>query len=412
MNNLQASDWREVLVADTISEIQTGVSVNSENRRIGASEVGILKTSCISRGQFFPDEHKAVIADEVQRVKTPLKKESILMSRMNTPNLVGEVGYVQHQYPGIYLPDRLWMFEGKEDTANTLFLSHLLSSDGFRQKLSDIATGTSGSMKNIPQRSFLQIPILLPPLPEQKKIAEILSGIDNLIQATGERICRLKLALDGLANSWETQLSTQKEEGTLGDLIDSIDSGWSPACEEIPPKSGEWGVLKVSAVTRGQFHEAESKRLPADLPPREQFIVKKNDLLITRANGNLDLVGRGVIVTKEPDAKLLMSDKILRLNPRLDCDRNFLLLMLNSRSVRQQIEVGVGGSTGAKNIGQGFLRQIAIAIPSQSDQVRIGNLSHSLSDALFSTKRKHEHLVSLKQGFSSDLLSGHKRVSV
>jgi len=181
MSEFQVSDWSEVLISDAISEIQTGVSVNSENRRRGAKEIGILKTSCISRGQFFPEEHKAVIADEVERAKTPLKAETILMSRMNTPNLVGEVGYVQHQYPDIYLPDRLWMFDGKAGASDTLFLSHLLSSDGFRQKLSDIATGTSGSMKNIPQRSFLQIPIQLPPLPEQKKIAEILSGIDRLI---------------------------------------------------------------------------------------------------------------------------------------------------------------------------------------------------------------------------------------
>jgi type I restriction enzyme S subunit len=270
----------------------------------------------------------------------------------------------------------------------------------------------TGTRSKLNQADLKQIELLVPPLPEQKKIAAILSGIDNLTQAVRERIYRLQIVLDGLANSWETQLSIRGEEGMLGDLIDSIDSGWSPACEEFPPKSGEWGVLKVSAVTRGEFYEAESKRLPPDLPPREQFIVKKDDLLITRANGNLDLVGRGVIVSKEPDAKLLMSDKILRLNPRSNCDRNFLLLALNSRSVRQQIEIGVGGSTGAKNIGQGFLRQIAIAIPSSSDQIRIGNLSRSLSAALVSTKRKFEHLVSLKKGLSSDLLSGRKRVSV
>ena len=151
MSEFQVANWSEILISDAISEIETGVSVNSENRRRGASEIGILKTSCISRGRFFPEEHKAILTDEVERAKTPLKARSILMSRMNTPNLVGEIGYVQHQHPGIYLPDRLWMFSGKEEISDTLFLSHLLSSDAFRQKLSDIATGTSGSMKNIPQ---------------------------------------------------------------------------------------------------------------------------------------------------------------------------------------------------------------------------------------------------------------------
>ena len=181
MSDFIKTSWKEVSISDLISDITTGVSVNSENRERGANEVGILKTSCISRGQFFLEEHKAVLTEEVERVKTPLKADSILMSRMNTPNLVGEVGYVQHSHPDIYLPDRLWMFRGKDGKADTLFLTQLFSSTEFRQRLGDIATGTSGSMKNIPQKSFLQIPVQLPPLPEQKKIAEILSGIDRLI---------------------------------------------------------------------------------------------------------------------------------------------------------------------------------------------------------------------------------------
>ena len=175
---------------------------------------------------------------------------------------------------------------------------------------------------------------------------------------------------------------------------------------------GEWGVLKVSAVTRGYFCENESKRLPSDLQPREQFLVKKDDLLITRANGNLDLVGRGAIVQQDPAAKLLMSDKILRLNPIYSADRYFLLLLLDSRSVRRQIETAVGGSTGAKNIGQSLIKQIKVGIPSSIDQRRIGKLSQSLGTTMFAAQKRLNYLMSLKEGLSADLLSVRKRVSV
>ena len=201
-------------------------------------------------------------------------------------------------------------------------------------------------------------------------------------------------------------------EGSLGDLIASIDSGWSPACEDVPPKPGEWEVLKVSAVTKGYFCQEESKRLPSDLDARDQLLVKKDDLLITRANGNLDLVGRGVIVNDNPASRLLMSDKILRLNPVSNANRNFLLMLLNSRLVRRQIETAVGGSTGAKNIGQGLLRQILISIPTSEDQAKIGNLSFSIYAALAASKERLDYLISLKKGLSSDLLSGRKRVTV
>jgi restriction endonuclease S subunit len=107
-----------------------------------------------------------------------------------------------------------------------------------------------------------------------------------------------------------------------------------------------------------------------------------------------------------------MSDKILRLNPNPYSDRNFLLLLLNSRNVRQQIETAVGGSTGAKNIGQSLLRQISTSVPISEDQAKIGNLSRSLSVTLSAGKKQLNHLVSLKKSLSSDLLSGRKRVSV
>jgi type I restriction enzyme S subunit len=266
--------------------------------------------------------------------------------------------------------------------------------------------------RRISPDDFLELEIDVPPLPEQKKITEILSGIDRLILAIQNKVEKLKTAQDGLANSWDEHVHLEPVEGSLGDLIASIDSGWSPACEDVPPKAGEWGVLKVSAVTKGYFCQKESKRLPSDLEARDQLLVRKGDLLITRANGNLGLVGRGVIVNENPTSKLLMSDKILRLNPELNASQNFLLMLLNSRNVRRQIESAVGGSTGAKNIGQGLLRQIQVSIPTSEDQAKIGNLSSSIYAALAASKRRLDYLISLKKGLSAALLSGRKRVTV
>jgi type I restriction enzyme S subunit len=331
----------------------------------------------------------------------------ILIGRQNFHN--GGIGIVGKAEHGLICSNAITSLI-PTDRADKDFLFYLLSNSEFRKSIQKQSEGTGQS--EISETKILSLELLLPPLPEQKKIAEILSGIDCLILAEEKRVLKMKIALEGLANSWEKQVSLVEKDGTIGELITSIDSGWSPSCEEIAPKSGEWGVLKVSAVTKGRFCEEESKRLPSDLLPRKQFLVNKNDLLITRANGNLDLVGRGVIVEKETFANLLMSDKILRLNPKPSCNRNFLLLLLNSRHVRQQIELAVGGSTGAKNIGQSFFRQIAVSIPGVSDQIRIGNLSHSLSTTLVVGRKRLDYLVSLKKGLSSDLLSGRKRVSI
>ena len=58
--------------------------------------------------------------------------------------------------------------------------------------MSDRATGTSGSMKNISQEAFLSIAIAIPPLAEQRKIAAILSTWDEAITLTHQLIAALQ----------------------------------------------------------------------------------------------------------------------------------------------------------------------------------------------------------------------------
>jgi type I restriction enzyme, S subunit len=96
----------------------------------------------------------------------------------------------------------------------------------------------------------------------------------------------------------------------LGDVSLSNDSGWSPQCLREKRSNGQWGVLKVSAVTWGKFNPDENKALPSDKEPRPECEVKAGDFLLSRANTD-ELVARSVIVEETPE-KLMMSDKIVR----------------------------------------------------------------------------------------------------
>ncbi len=175
--------WGVVKLSHLIDKVTGGVSVNSENRQRNSNEFGILKTSSISRGNFNPTEHKAILAEEEKRANTNPKKDTILFSRMNTPQLVGESGYVGIDYPSLFLPDRLWMLEVKDkERTSVKWLSYILISQSIRKKITDVATGTSGSMKNISKPNLLAIQIPLPPTVEQHKIASILSSIDKTIE--------------------------------------------------------------------------------------------------------------------------------------------------------------------------------------------------------------------------------------
>lgn len=156
-----------------VEQIQSGTSVNSGQSPAKDEELGILKTSCVSKYFFNPNENKSINRDEYSRATCSVKKGTIIVSRMNTPELVGACGYVTEDYPNLFLPDRLWQVSFKEDV-NVRFVWYFLQSHPTRQYYASLATGTSSSMQNISQAQFLNAPIIMLSETEQRKVVAFL----------------------------------------------------------------------------------------------------------------------------------------------------------------------------------------------------------------------------------------------
>ena len=278
----------------------------------------------------------------------------------------------------------------------------------------------------INKSTFELINLLRPPLPEQQKIASILTAVDEVIESTTAQINKLKDLKTGMMQELLTKGigHTEFKDSPVGripkawevvklrSVLEKIDSGWSPNCIEIPPNIGEWGVLKVSSVTRGTFLEEQSKTLPMDLDPRESIRVGKGDLLLTRANGVAELVGRCVMVKDEPKRKLMMSDKLLRLKPNGRITRKFLLHVFNSSETRKQIELCWGGSSGQKNIGQSDIKVFDIVLPRMEEQISIGNSLTNIDESIDAKAAKLKHITAIKSALMQDLLTGKRRVQL
>jgi type I restriction enzyme S subunit len=188
--------WEAFDLKWVIARISSGVSVNATDQQASGDEPGVLKTSAAIGGRFFPAENKAVWETEYERLACPVMAESIIVSRMNTPALVAESGYVETDYPNLFLPDRLWQIELDKGRAEPRFIAQVLSSSIVRSSLSEMATGTSASMKNLSQEDLLNFSIPLPPISEQHEIVGHIvantTKIDLLSEATERTITLLK----------------------------------------------------------------------------------------------------------------------------------------------------------------------------------------------------------------------------
>jgi type I restriction enzyme S subunit len=144
-------------------------------------------------------------------------------------------------------------------------------------------------------------------------------------------------------------------------LLAGIETGKSFKCVERSPSFDETGVVKVSAVSWGEYNEQESKTCTIEERVNPDLFVKAGDFLFSRAN-TVELVG-ACVIAKTVTLKVMLSDKILRLVLVHDNMKPWLLYLLRSRIGRKQIEVlATGNQESMKNIGQERIRSIAIPI--------------------------------------------------
>jgi len=191
--------WNTIKLKYLIDALESGVSVNSEGSPIDfkTDEIGVLKTSCVFGYCFNPHENKKVVDEEISRVKCPVRANSIIISRMNTPELVGASGFVDKNHENLFLPDRLWQTVFKEDIKfDVEFISYVLISETYKELYETLATGTSPSMKNISQSSILEIPIPELPLEEQVSIKNTIKSkkrdIERIIELQIESVDKLR----------------------------------------------------------------------------------------------------------------------------------------------------------------------------------------------------------------------------
>jgi type I restriction enzyme S subunit len=124
---------------------------------------------------FRVEENKTVVKEEYERVKCPIRKGAIIISRMNTPELVGASALVDVDDPNIFLPDRLWQTVfADEEGQNSKFIAYFMMIKGFRSQISLAAEGASSSMQNIAKDDYLSINIAFPKVVEQVEIVNYL----------------------------------------------------------------------------------------------------------------------------------------------------------------------------------------------------------------------------------------------
>ena len=180
-----------------IDSLTAGKSLASEDKCINK----VLKTGAVSYDYFDETQIKYLPIDYTPLKEHLVKSGDVIISRMNTAELVGAAAYVWNVEKNIYLPDRLWRAEIKE-SVNPIFLWQILIQQTTKNEMRRIAGGTSGSMKNISKSGLLGINVVNVPLDLQTQFADFVKQVDKSRVAVQKALDETQLLFDSLMQEY------------------------------------------------------------------------------------------------------------------------------------------------------------------------------------------------------------------
>ena len=279
-----------------------------------------------------------------------------------------------------------------EGTTTSDYLHRLFTSRSFRM-LGEAAMYGAGGQKRVPDDFVRDFAVAFPPLSEQTAIATFLdhetARIDALVAEQERLIALLQEKRQAVIShavtkglnphapmkdsgvAWLGEVPGHWEVRALRRVIGTIEQGWSPECDAREADEQEWGVLKAGCLNGGLYRPSENKALPPELTPQDCYEVRVGDVLMSRASGSPELVGSTALVTATR-ARLMLSDKIFRLQLQDAVDARFFVAALNSRPLRVQIENALSGGNGmANNLPQSSLLTFVMPVPPLAEQTVI-----------------------------------------
>ncbi len=387
--------WAVHPLKRAIERIESGTSVNAADFPAEPGSLGVLKTSCVYTGKFDWAENKTVDDEDLSRVSCPLRKDTLIVSRMNTPDLVGATGLVTEAPNGIFLPDRLWQVYFLVNHSPE-FLFYFTKSREYREQVKMACSGTSASMQNLGQDDFRGLLFAEPPKPEQAQIARFLdhetARIDALIEEQQRLIELLKEKRQAVISHAVTKgldpTVPMKDSGVewLGEVPAHWDvvrvkhiKSWRPNAFVDGPfgsnlksehfiDDGGVYVIESGFATTGTLSFSDLKQItPKHFETIQRSEVCAGDIVIAKIGARYGMCS----ILPWLDKPAVVSGNSLKLTVNEEiCDSKFAVFVLQHLKERGAIE-DIVNMTAQPALSLGEMNNLPFPLPSLSEQLSI-----------------------------------------
>ena len=297
------------------------------------------------------------------------------------------------------------------------FLLYILPSS-----VNQIKTDQAVKGMTLNKKKLADIPIILPPLPEQKKIADILSTLDQAIQATQKVIDQTEKVKQGLLQELLTKGigHTEFKQTELGEIPDgwkvvrfgskvSLMGGYAFSSKDATPYGARW--LKIANVSHNSIKWDKISYLPMKyLESYKEYVLVNGDIVIAMTRPILSKILKIARIT-ERDSSSLLNQRVGKFIFNEDTIPLFVFYLVQGNQFINNIESKIYG-TDPPNISSSMIESFHVAFPTLPEQKQIAEVLSSVDDSIQKAKDKKSQLEQVKKGLMQDLLTGKVRVKV
>ena len=286
-------------------------------------------------------------------------------------------------------------------------------------ELQRLSRGTT--IQGITREDVCSVPVLIPPLSEQRAIADVLDSIDEVIERTEAVITATETLRNSLLHElltrgvpgWHTEWKGVPGVGTipadwevvrLGEVIETSTYGTNEPLGD----NGNIVVLRMNNIRRGEIDWSDVKRAELSEKELNELDLQPGDILFNRTN-SLDLVGKIAMIRDLPEPTSFAS-YLVRI--RTKAERALPIwssALLGSNGYQSRIRRFATPGVSQANINPTSLKSLTIPLPSISEQANVIAVLDGIREQMQHARHERDSLGQAKSAIADALLSGRMR---
>ena len=353
------------------------------------------------------------VTEEVQKSisRYIVNKQDIIISNVGT---IGLCAKIPDELDNANLTENCVKLVFDKNKIDTNFLYYHLISPDTQELINSLDVGST--QPKLPIYNIQKIDISLPPLEEQKAIAEVLCSFDNKIDLLHRQNQTLESLAQTLFRQWFIEEAKEEwEEKPLGDIA-VVQNGYAFSSKDyVEFESGYLEVFKMGHIEPGGGLRFSPK---ADFVPGEEKLEKwtlnEDDIVMamTDMKDSMGILGHPAMIDKSN--KYVLNQRVARiyLENQNNLLNNYLLyLQLSSREAIESLQSLANGGVQV-NLSTEAIKSVSIIVPPKEFQKEKANFFDEYLQKMKNNRQEIQTLENLRDTLLSKLLSGEVRIKV